>query len=100
MTLPIPPESRNDPTPEARLKRLRMRAWRRGTKEMDLILGPFADTHLADMPEAGLDMFEAVLAENDQNLYLWVTGHPGAPDAIVPMLAEIGAAARARLRPA
>lgn len=100
MTLSIPTESRNDPTPEARLKRLRMRAWRRGTKEMDLILGPFADAHLAAMTEAELDLFEAVLTENDQNLYLWVTGHPGAPDGIVPMLATIGAAARARLRPA
>jgi antitoxin CptB len=100
MTHPIPAESRCDTTPEARLKRLRMRAWRRGTKEMDLILGPFADTHLAGMPAEALDLFEAVLSENDQNLYLWVTGHPGAPEMILPMLAEIGAAARTRLRPA
>jgi antitoxin CptB len=100
MTIAIPTESRNDPTPEARLKRLRMRAWRRGTKEMDLILGPFADAYLEGMSQEALDLFEAVLSENDQNLYLWVTGHPGAPEAIVPMLAQIGSAARARLRPA
>lgn len=100
MATTIPQESRNDPTPEARLKRLRLRAWRRGTKEMDLILGPFADDRLASMDPAALDLFEAVLAENDQDLYLWVTGHPGAPEAIRPMLDDIGAAARARLRPA
>ena len=35
---------------EVRLKRLTMRSWRRGTKEMDLVLGPFADARLAAMP--------------------------------------------------
>ena len=35
----------------ARLKRLTMRSWRRGMKEMDLILGPYADARLADMPQ-------------------------------------------------
>ncbi|MGL4320881.1 MAG: succinate dehydrogenase assembly factor 2, partial [Paracoccaceae bacterium] len=39
-------------TPDARLKRLSMRSWRRGTKEMDLILGPFADAHLSRMDAA------------------------------------------------
>ena len=36
---------------EIRLKRLRMRSWRRGMKEMDLILGPFSDSQLVDLPE-------------------------------------------------
>ena len=36
-------------TAEARLKRMAMRSWRRGTKEMDLVLGPFADAHLAGL---------------------------------------------------
>lgn len=89
----------NDASPEVRLKRLRMRAWRRGTKEMDLILGPYADSDLASLDAATLDLFEAVLDENDQDLYLWVTGHPGAPEALRPLLQRIGAAARDRLRP-
>ena len=88
-----------DASPELRLKRLRMRAWRRGTKEMDLILGPFADDHLAGLDAATLDQFEAVLDENDQDLYLWVTGHPGAPEPLRPLLHQIGTAARDRLRP-
>lgn len=89
-----------DANPDLRLKRLRMRAWRRGTKEMDLILGPFADVHLAGLDAPTLDLFEAVLDENDQDLYLWVTGHPGAPEALRPLLQHIGTAARDRLRPA
>ena len=43
-------------TPEARLKRLRMRSWRRGTKEMDLILGPWADARLPAMADDELTL--------------------------------------------
>ena len=68
-------------TPETRLKRLRIRSWRRGTKEMDLLLGPFADQALADLAEAQLDAYEALLSENDQDLYAWMSGTtpPAAP---------------------
>lgn len=66
-------------TPEHRLKRLRMRSWRRGTKEMDLILGPFADGRLAGLEPAALADYERLLEENDQDLYLWVTGAATAP---------------------
>lgn len=74
---------------EARLKRLRMRSWRRGMKEMDLILGPFADGPLAGLSEDELDLYERLLEENDQDLYLWVTGAYAAPEALVPMLDTI-----------
>ena len=40
--------------PEARLKRMKMRSMRRGIREMDLILGAFADTQLAEMAPAEL----------------------------------------------
>jgi antitoxin CptB len=59
---------------ETRLKRLRIRSWRRGTKEMDLLLGPYADAALAELDGAALDAFEALLAENDQDLYAWISG--------------------------
>lgn len=78
---------------DARLKKLRMRSWRRGMKEMDLILGPYADTALAEFSTAQLDAYEALLDENDQDLYLWVTGAQPAPEALVPMLSRIAAAA-------
>ncbi len=86
-------------TPENRLRRLRLRAWRRGTKEMDLILGPWADAHLDGLPPATLDAFEALMEENDQDLYLWVTGNTPAPEPHAELLAVIGAHARDRLRP-
>ena len=66
-------------TREARLKRMKIRSWRRGTKEMDLILGPYADAELAGMDEAALDLFDALLLENDQDLYQWVSGQAEPP---------------------
>ena len=87
---------------EARLKRLRMRSWRRGTREMDLILGPFADARLQGMDAATLDRLEALLEDNDQDLYPWVTarmrGEAAGPAALGPLLDEIAAHAAGRLR--
>ena len=84
-------------TPEARLKRMAMRSWRRGTKEMDLILGPYADARLASMPADKLDLYDALLEENDQDLLPWVLGQRPAPDHLAALLAEIADFARARL---
>lgn len=74
---------------ETRLKRLRMRSWRRGMKEMDLILGPFSDTELATLTAAQLEAYERLLDENDQELYLWVTGAREAPGQHADMLQTI-----------
>ena len=57
---------------DARLKKLRFRAWRRGFREADLILGPFADKHVPTMSPAELDSFEALLEVPDQDLYAWI----------------------------
>lgn len=72
-----------------RLKRLRMRAMRRGIREMDMILSAYADRHLAAMPPARLDLFDALLNENDQDLYAWVTGRVAAPATFAPLVGEI-----------
>lgn len=66
-------------TAEARLKRLRMRSWRRGMREMDLLLGAFADAELSQLQAEELDRYEGLLAENDQDLYLWVSGRASHP---------------------
>lgn len=66
---------------DSRLKRLRMRAWRRGFREMDLILGPFADQHAQDLPEDELAAFEALLQEADQDVYGWIIGREPPPAA-------------------
>ena len=86
-------------TPEARLKRMAMRSWRRGTKEMDLILGPYADACLASMPADKLDLYDALLEENDQDLLPWVLGQTPPPPDYGALLAEIAAFARTRLSP-
>ncbi len=86
-------------TAEARLKRMSMRSWRRGTKEMDLILGPWSDVHLAGLDAARLETYEALLAENDQDLMAWVFGQAEPPAALADLLAEIAGYARSRLVP-
>lgn len=64
---------------DARLKKLRFRAWRRGFREADLILGPFADKHVPTFSEAELDWFEALLEVPDQDLYAWIVGRAEPP---------------------
>ena len=66
-------------SPEHRLKRLKIRSWRRGTKEMDLILGPFFDAHGQALDADTLAAYEALLAENDQDLYQWMSGQASPP---------------------
>ena len=62
-----------------RRKKLQFRAWRRGFREIDLILGRFADRKLAALDEAGLDQFERLLEAPDQDVYEWITGQSEAP---------------------
>ena len=84
-------------TAEARLKRMAMRSWRRGTKEMDLILGPYGDAKLAGMSEDKLKIYDQLLEENDQDLLPWVLGQFPAPAHLADLIAEIGDFARTRL---
>ncbi|WP_297112500.1 succinate dehydrogenase assembly factor 2 [uncultured Devosia sp.] len=55
-----------------RRKRLRYRAWHRGTKEMDLILGPFADANVDGFGPDELDRLETLMNEEDPPLLKWV----------------------------
>jgi antitoxin CptB len=64
---------------DARLKKLRFRAWRRGFREADLILGPFADRHVQSFSEAELDLFERLLEVPDQDLYAWIVEREATP---------------------
>lgn len=76
-------------TPEHRLKRLKIRAWRRGIKEMDLILGGWSDSYLADLPDAEVIKFDALLLENDNDLYQWVTKQTPAPEKFQDLIDRI-----------
>ncbi len=62
-----------------RRKKLKFRAWRRGFREIDLILGPFADETLAEMDETRLSEFEALLDAPDQDVFTWIMEQAAAP---------------------
>jgi antitoxin CptB len=66
-------------TTEIRRKRLRFRAWHRGTREMDHLFGGFADRHLSALDGAQLDRFERLLENSDPELYAWLTGREPIP---------------------
>jgi len=74
---------------ENRIKRLKMRSMRRGIKEMDLNLSQFADANLAAMDGPALAIYDALLDENDQDLYQWVTGQIPAPATFRPLIKDI-----------
>jgi antitoxin CptB len=59
---------------DPRRRKALFRAWHRGTREMDLILGGYADRNLARMSETELSEFEALMDVADPKLFTWVTG--------------------------
>jgi antitoxin CptB len=71
-------EPRND-TRLARERKLSFRAWRRGFKEADIILGNYADDRLSTMTDAELDIFEVLIEVPDQDLYGWIIERDPTP---------------------
>lgn len=80
--------------PETRLKRLTMRSMRRGIKEMDVILQRFAELRLASLETTLLDDYDALLRENDHDLYYWVSDVSAPPAHFAPIIDEIKAMLR------
>ena len=62
-----------------RRRRAAYRAAHRGTKEMDLVLGPYADAHIEAMGTPELDRFEAFIDQEDTVLLKWVIGQEPVP---------------------
>jgi antitoxin CptB len=87
-------------THEAMIKRMRMRSMRRGIKEMDLILSAFSDVHLADMSDSELALYDALLAENDHDIYGWIGGQITVPHTYSGLIAQIAEGAHGVTRPA
>lgn len=85
MNMPVPQNEDH----KTRLRRLRMRSWRRGMKEMDIILGNFADTELQNLSPSALDAHEALMNEPDQDLYAWISGAYPTPEVYKPALSRI-----------
>jgi len=74
---------------ETRLKRLRIRSWRRGIQEMDLLFGTFADEKLASLSDAQLDAHEKLMDAQDQDLLVWLTGQEDTPNALKDALSLV-----------
>lgn len=70
------------------LKKLIYQSWHRGTRENDLLLGPFADAVLPNLPEADLKAYEAMLNHEDADLFAWITGQHPIPEN-EPMICRI-----------
>lgn len=65
-----------------RLGRIAFRAWRRGFREADLVLGPFVDQVGPTLDATELDALEALLAQDDDHqLYAWIIGTESTPAA-------------------
>ena len=75
--------------PERRRKRLVFRAWHRGTRETDLILGRFADAHVDGFSERELADFERILEMPDPDIFAWVTGAVPVPETASPTLRRL-----------
>jgi antitoxin CptB len=65
---------------DALLKRLRFRAWHRGTREADLLIGGFFDAHSARWEEDEIAWFEALLEEQDVDIMAWAIGTAPPPE--------------------
>ena len=64
---------------DARRRKLLFRAWRRGVREMDLIVGRFADAYIDRLDDRALDDFELLIEAPNADLYAWVVGAENVP---------------------
>ena len=67
---------------DPRLRRLRFRAWHRGTREADLLVGGFFDRHHGGWSAADLDWFERLLEEQDADILAWAFGTAEPPERL------------------
>lgn len=70
----------NDTEKHIRIKRLKYRANHRGIKEMDIVIGRFANEMLEGLSAKELDLFEQLMSEHDRDLIVWFTGEQEFPD--------------------
>lgn len=71
-------------------KRLKFRSWHRGTREMDLLLGRFADRQLDSCDAGSLRAYAALLDQSDPDIYDWVSGRLPCPEGeLRPIVAAL-----------
>ncbi len=79
-------------SPDARQRRILFRSWHRGMREMDLVLGRFADAEIAGLCESELDDYERLLEAQDREVFSWLTGEAEIPSFYdTPVLRKIRA---------
>lgn len=64
---------------DPRRRRILVRAWRRGIREMDLMLGGFCEAELGRLDAAELDALETLMGEDDADILSWITGEKPCP---------------------
>lgn len=64
---------------DPRRRKILFRAWHRGIREMDLLMGQFADAEIGTLSESELDDFEALIEVPDRDLFSWITGTEETP---------------------
>ena len=75
---------------DLRRKRALFRAWHRGTRELDLVMGRFAEREIAGLSEQEFELFERLLEEPDPAVYDWISGRaPIPPDYDTPLFARL-----------
>ena len=65
---------------DARRRRILFRCWHRGIREMDLMLGQFAELEIAGLSDTDLDALEVIMIEEDADLIRWITGADPTPE--------------------
>jgi antitoxin CptB len=77
---------------DARQRRILFRSWHRGTRELDLILGRFADAEIASLRSSELDDYELLLEAQDRDVFSWLTFEAEIPSLYdTPVLRKIRA---------
>jgi antitoxin CptB len=70
-------------------KRLSIRSWRRGTKELDLILGQFSDKYLKELEISELKLYEKFLSNDDYLIYNWLFSKEDSPKIFKSLIKRI-----------
>ena len=84
---------------DERRRRILFRAWRRGMREMDLVMGNFADQNLPTMTDSEIEEFERLMEAPDPQVLSWITGEAEIPpEHDTPLFARLRAAPREALK--
>lgn len=76
-------------SPPHSISKLKYQACHRGTKENDLLLGPYAETFLHSMASAQLDIFAEFLEESDLEIFAWIVHKSTPPIYYQELVADI-----------